>query len=415
MGFKDRIQHAWNAFIQNPIQQMEIGYSSWTPALKSINPYTQTEFLAPIYNRIAIDVSMARLRHVKVDPKTEDVEVIPSGINYCLGVEANIDQTHLQFIHDLVYSMFDEGVACAVPTDTTSSPSITEAYDIKQIRVGKIVQWGPERVRVRLYNEATGQNEDINILKKAVAIVENPFYAVMNAENSTLRRLLRKMAQLDAIDEVTSSGKLDLIVQVPYSIKTTAQRDLAKERIKEVENQLMSGKHGITYMDATEKITQLNRPVESQLPSSIEALTKQLYNQLGLTQTIFDGTASEEELRIYYSRTVDPIVDHIVAEFNRKFLTRTARTQGHEIQYYRDMFKFVTVEMLSQLGDTVRRNSIMTSNEVRKILGIKPSNDPRADELFNPNIADKNQNIQPSPEQLPGSLTPPDTTQNPNE
>lgn len=415
MGLKTRIQHAWNSFINEPQSYVSFGTSSWTPNNKRITTFGSESFVSSIYNRIAMDVSMATLRHVKVDKKTEDVTVIESGLNNCLNVEANIDQTGIQFIHDIVYSMFDEGVIAVVPVDTTISPNVSGSYEIDTMRVGKIVQWYPKHVRINLYNEKTGQNEDVVLPKSIVAIIENPLYAVMNAPNSTLRRLVTKINQLDALDEESVSGKINLIVHVPYGIKSTTQKKMAEDRIKDVESQLSLGKHGITYMDSTEKITQLNRSIESNLPETVDRLMKQFYNQLGLTQTIFDGTASEEELRIYYSRTVDPIIEHIVAEFNRKFLTKTARTQGHEIEYYRDMFKFVTVEMLSSLGDTVRRNSILTSNEVRKILGVKPSNDPRADELFNPNIADKNQNVQPSPEQLnidAGSLTSPEEQQN---
>lgn len=413
MRLKDRIQHAWSAFTNNPIDTVDYGYSSWRPTFKRANTYTSTQFVASIYNRIAIDVSMAHLRHVKVNPENEDVIPMNSGLNYCLKTEANLDQTNIQFMQDLVYSMFDEGVVAVVPVETTISPRLSEGYEINSLRVGKIVQWYPEQVRINLYNERTGQNEDVTLPKKMVAIIENPLYAVMNAENSTLKRMVRKMAQLDEFDESSSSGRLDLIIQVPYGIKTSAQRKMAEDRIIALEKQLSIGKHGISYMDSTEKIIQLNRPVQSQLPETVDRLTKQFYNQLGLTQTIFDGTATEEQLRLYYSRTVDPIIENIVAEFQRKFLTKTARTQGQEIQYYRDMFKFVTIEMISSLGDTVRRNSILTSNEVRKILGVRPSNDPRADELYNPNIADQNQGLggaypPPIEEEDTGSLTTPD-------
>ena len=414
MGLKDKIQHAWNAFT-TPQNYISFGPSSWNPQYTKSTVYGSESFVSAIYNRIAIDVSMARIRHVKVDPKTEDVTVMKTGLNECLTVEANIDQTGVQFMHDLVYSMFDEGVVAVVPVDTTISPNISERYEINSLRVGKVVQWYPKHVRVNLYNESTGQNEDVTLAKSTVAIIENPLYAVMNAPNSTLKRLITKINQLDQIDAESVSGRINMIIHVPYSIKTKLQKDMAAERIKEIESNLASGKHGITYMDSTEKVTPLNRSIENTLPDTIDRLMKQFYNQLGLTQAIFDGTANEEQLRVYYSRTIDPIVEHIVAEFNRKFLTKTARTQGQEIEYYRDMFKFVTVEMLSGLGDTVRRNSILTSNEFRKIIGIKPSSDPRADELFNPNIADKNQNIQPSPQQSPGSLTSPEKEEIPNE
>lgn len=416
MKLKDRIQHAWNTFTNPQIESyMSLGPSSWTPQYTKSTSYGSESFVSAIYNRIAIDVSMARIRHVKVDPKTEDVTVMKTGLNECLTNEANIDQTGIQFIHDLVYSMFDEGVIAVVPVDTTISPRVSGGYDINSLRVGKVVQWYPKHVRINLYNEATGQNEDVTLEKSVVAIIENPLYAVMNAPNSTLKRLITKINQLDEIDAASVSGRMNMIIHVPYSIKTQLQKDMAAERIKEIEHNLSVGKHGITYMDATEKVTPLNRSIETTLPDTIDRLMKQFYNQLGLTQAIFDGSANEEQLRVYYSRTIDPIVECIVAEFRRKFLTKTARTQGQDIEYYRDMFKFVTVEMLSGLGDTVRRNSILTSNEFRKIIGIKPSSDPRADELFNPNIADKNQNIQPSPQQTPGSLTSPENEDFSNE
>ena len=416
MKLKDRIQHAWNTFTNPQIESyMSLGPSSWTPQYTKSTSYGSESFVSAIYNRIAIDVSMARIRHVKVDPKTEDVTVMKTGLNECLTNEANIDQTGIQFMHDLVYSMFDEGVIAVVPVDTTISPRVSGGYDINSLRVGKVVQWYPKHVRINLYNEATGQNEDVTLEKSVVAIIENPLYAVMNAPNSTLKRLITKINQLDEIDAASVSGRMNMIIHVPYSIKTQLQKDMAAERIKEIEHNLSVGKHGITYMDATEKVTPLNRSIETTLPDTIDRLMKQFYNQLGLTQAIFDGSANEEQLRVYYSRTIDPIVECIVAEFRRKFLTKTGRTQGQDIEYYRDMFKFVTVEMLSGLGDTVRRNSILTSNEFRKIIGIKPSSDPRADELFNPNIADKNQNTQPSPQQTPGSLTSPENEDFSNE
>jgi hypothetical protein len=391
MGITNRIQHAWDAFKNNGFTRPDHGSSQWGPTFKTVVSYNSSGFVSSIYNRIALDVSMAKIRHVTVDPDTEDVKPQKSGLNYCLGVEANVDQTGIQFMHDLVYSMFDEGVVAVVPVETTSSPSISNSYDIKTMRVGRIVQWYPRHVTVRLYNDATGQNEDIILEKKMVAIIENPLYAVMNSDNSTLKRLVSKINQLDRIDDLAASGRLDLILSVPYGVRTDKQRDMVTSRINALEAQLSQGKHGIAYLDATEKVTQLNRPIESQLAGRVDELKKEFYNQLGLTQTIFDGTATEEELRIYYSRTIDPIIEHIIAEFSRKFITKTARSQGHEIQYYRDMFKFVTIEMLSTLTDTVRRNYVMSSNEVRKILGLRPSDDPRADELFNPNIADKNQ------------------------
>lgn len=395
MGIGSIIKHAWNTFTGNPESSIDLGSSSWTPTYKKVRSYSSTQFVASIYNRIAIDVSMANIRHVKIDEETEDAKVIKSGLSYCLNVEANLDQSNIAFMHDLVYSMFDEGVVAVVPVDTTISPKVSEGYEINTMRVGRITQWYPEHVRINLYNQKTGQNEDITMMKKHVAIIENPLYAVMNSDNSILKRLLTKIAQLDALDDVHASGKLDLIIQLPYGIRSKAQRIMAEKRVKDIELQLASGRHGIIYADSTEKITQLSRPSENQISASIAELTGQFYNQLGLTETIFNGTATEEELRIYYSRTIDPIMEHILAELSRKFLTKTARTQGHQLEYFRDMFKFVTIEMIASLGDTVRRNSILTSNEVRKILRFKSSDDPRADELFNPNIADKNQMMDP--------------------
>lgn len=344
---------------------------------------------------------MTGFKHVKINPENEDVTDLSSGLNNCLTVEANVDQTHIQFIQDLVYSMFDEGVVAVVPVETTLNPEVTGSYDIVSLRVGKIVNWFPKHVRVKLYNDNTGQYEEVTLEKKNVAIIENPLYAVINDENSTLKRLTTKLNQLDSTDD---SGRLDLLVSVPFAVKTETQRQIAEKRIKDIESQLTLGRHGIAYIDGTEKVTQMNRPVNSQLPEIIDKLEQRFYNQLGLTQTIFDGTASESQLRTYYSRTIDPIVDNIVAEFNRKFLTKTARSQGQTIVSYRDMFRTVTVESIATLGDTFRRNYIASSNEIRKIVGLKPSNDPRADELFNPNIADDKQNVKGSPPAVKPSL-----------
>jgi hypothetical protein len=398
MRFTDRIKHAWNAFTNNDqlLTSSYGGYSSSRPTYKTGTYFNTTSYVSSIYNRIAMDVSMTTFKHVSINKDNEDTTDINSGLNSCLNVEANIDQSHLQFIHDLVYSMFDEGVVAAVPIDTTINPNESGSYDIKTIRVGKITHWFPKHVEVNVYNDNTGQNERITIQKKNVAIFENPLYAVVNSENSTLKRLIRKLNQLDSEDD---AGRLDLLVSVPYAVKTEAQKKMAEKRIADIEAQLMTGRHGIAYIDGTEKAVQLNRPVNSQLPEEINSLTQQFYNQLGLTPNIFNGTASEVELKTYYSRTIDPIVSHIVAELTRKFLTPTARTQGQAIVPYRDMFKTVSVETIGTLGDSFRRNYIATSNEIRKIVGLKPSNDPRADELFNPNIADNNQTAKGAPNQ----------------
>lgn len=396
MRMSDRIKHAWNAFTTNDqTSHLDHGPSSSRPNHKTVTYFNTTSYVSSIFNRIAVDVSMTSFKHIKIDKETEDVEDVSSGLNSCLSREANIDQTHIQFIHDLVYSMFDEGVVAVVPVETTISPVNSGSYDINSLRVGKIVNWFPKHVEVMLYNDNTGQNERITMEKKNVAIVENPLYSVVNSENSTLKRLIKKLNQLDASDDAIGADRLDLLISVPYAVKTETQIKMAEERIKNIEYQLSKGKHGIAYIDGTEKATQLNRPLNSQLPERISALSTEFYNQLGLTQNIFNGTASETELRTYYSRTIDPIIENIVAEFNRKFVTKTAFTQGHRITYYRDMFKTVPVEIIGSLGDSFRRNYIATSNEIRRIVGLKPSSDPRADELFNPNIADKNQEMSP--------------------
>ena len=400
MKVTDRIRHAWNTFTNNDrLLTYDRGPSSSRPSHKHVTFFNTSSYVSSIYNRIAMDVSMTGFKHVKINPENDDVTDMPSGLNNCLTVEANIDQTHIQFIQDLVYSMFDEGVVAVVPVETTINPEVSGSYDINSLRVGKVVNWFPKHVTVRLYNEETGQNEDITIEKRHVAIIENPLYAVVNDENSTLKRLIRKLNQLDDVDALASSNRLDLLLTVPYGIKTETQRQMAEKRIKDIEAQLASGMNGIAYIDGTEKAIQLNRPSNPQLPETIKNLTTQFYNQLGLTENIFNGTASEGELKVYYSRTIDPIVDNIVAEFKRKFLTKTARTQGQTIVAYRDMFKTVTAESIGQLADALRRNYIASSNEIRKWIGLKPSNDPRADELFNPNIADNKQNDKGVPAQ----------------
>lgn len=392
MKVTNRIKHAWNAFTTNDqILTFDRGASSSRPGHKYTTFFNTSSYVSSIYNRIAMDVSMTNFKHIKVNPTNEDVTDMSSGLNECLTVEANLDQTHIQFFHDLVYSMFDEGVVAVVPVETTINPQVSGSYDIGSLRVGKVVNWFPRHVEVMLYNDQTGQNDRIFIEKRNCALIENPLYAVVNDENSTLKRLIRKLNQLDDIDSIAASQRLDVVISVPYGIKTETQKKMAQQRILDIEAQLSTGRNGIAYMDSTEKITQLNRPVNPQLPETIKNLTNQFYNQLGLTENIFNGTASEGELRIYYSRTIDPIVDTIVAEFKRKFLTKTARTQGQTITAYRDMFKTITVEALAALGDTFRRNYILSSNEIRKVAGFKPSSDPRADELFNPNIADDKQ------------------------
>lgn len=391
MRIKDRLKHAWNAFSTDGNLSFNRGSSSSRPSHKHVTFFRTSTYVSPIFNRIAMDVSMTQFKHVKVNLDNEDVEDMNTGLNNCLTLEANIDQSGIQFIHDLVYSMFDEGVVAVVPVDTTLNPEVSGGYEINTMRVGKIITWFPKHVEIDLYNDNTGQNERIFADKKNVAIIENPLYAVINDQNSTLKRLTTKLSQLDNLDNLADSGRLDLLLSVPYGIKTALQKKMAEDRITDIESQLSFGRHGIAYVDSTEKITQLNRPVNSQLPETINNLEKRFYNQLGLTENIFNGTASESELRTYYSRTIDPIVDSIVAEFKRKFITKTGRTQGQTIVSYRDIFKTITVEAIGNIGDSFRRNYIASPNEIRKIVGLKPSNDPRADELFNPNIADNNQ------------------------
>lgn len=392
MRIKDRLTHAWNAFTGvAQTHNKDIGRASSRSYHKSYNPLSAATFVAPIYNRIALDVATTNFKHVVVDKETGDEDVFPSRLQQCLSVEANIDQTHLQFIQDVVYSMFDEGVVAVVPVETTISPNVSGGYDIISMRTAKITTWYPRHVELEVYNDQTGQNERIIMEKRHVAIIENPLYAIVNDSNSTLKRLLRKLQQMDNIDDINSNKRLDLMISIPYKIKTETQRKMAMDRIREIEEQLTRGNHGIAYIDGTEKMQQLNRPIETQLPETVETLRQELYNQLGLTKNIFDGTATEAEIRVYNSRTIDPIVEHIAAEYNRKFFTKTARTQGHKITYYRDMFKMVPIETLASLGDTLRRNWIASSNELRGIIGFKRSKDPRADELFNPNMADNKQ------------------------
>lgn len=408
MRISDKLKHAWNAFRYDPnTMYIDRGPSNSRPMHKNLTMFSASSYVSTIFNKIAIDASMTKLKHVKVDPKNEDETIVQSGLHNCLTVEANIDQNYIQFIHDVVYSMFDEGVIAVVPVETNVSPLISGGYDILNLRVGKITQWFPQMVEIELYNENTGINERIVMEKKHVAIIENPLYAVVNSENSTLKRLMRKLSQLDNVDELVSSGRLDLLISVPYAVKTNLQKKMAEERIASIEHQLSIGRNGVAYIDGTEKVVQLNRPANSQLIENINQLKNEFYNQMGLTESIFNGTASEAELRTYYSRTIDPIMENVVVELTRKFLTKTARTQGHRIMYYRDMFKFVSIEHIAQLGDALRRNYIATANEIRKVIGFKHSNDPRADELFNPNIADNNQSVSNL-----GSVVSPDDSQN---
>lgn len=407
MKLKDRLQHAWNAFTAKEAESWNIstGSSSYNPAHRALRRYSNSSYVSGIFNRIALDVAATQIQHVKINATNDDRTYIESGLINCLTVEANIDQTGMQFIQDIVYSMFDEGVVAVVPVDTTISPTVSGSYEIDTMRVGKITQWYPKHVEVNIYNEKTGMDERVTLPKSMIAIIENPLYAVINDENATLTRLINKMAMMDDVDAVLSSGKLDLIIKLPYAVKTELQKTQAEERIKGIEDQLSKGKHGVVYTDAAENVQQLNRPINNRLIEDVQYLSQQFHNQLGLTENVFNGTASESELRGYYTRTVDVIVNAILAEFNRKFLTKTARTQGQKFEAYRDPFTLVPVEQIATIADTFRRNSILTSNEIRKIVGYKPSNAPEADKLYNPNIAESSMGAKPSTSL--GSLTPP--------
>ena len=346
----------------------------------------ERSIISSIYNRLACDVSSIVIKHVRVDENDRYIETINDGLNDCLTIEANIDQTGRALIFDLVYSMCDEGVVALVPVETDKDAINNSSFDIYNMRVAKVVEWRPYHVKVNLYNERTGRREDILLPKSMVSIIENPFYSIMNEPNSTLRRLVRKLNILDAIDEQSGSGKLDLIIQLPYVLKSTTQKEQAEARRKDIEQQLAGSKYGIAYTDGTERITQLNRPAENNLQKQIEYLTEMLYSQLGITKGIMEGSASEQEMENYYSRTIEPIISAICDEMKRKFLTKTARTQGQSIKYFRSPFKLVPAAQLAEMADKFIRNEVLTKNEFRAELGLKPSDDPSADELSNPNI-----------------------------
>lgn len=389
MSFGSRLKHAWNAFTgtdYTTYQDVGPGYSSRPDRIR-LTKGNERSIITSVYNRIALDVAALNVQHIRLDENGRFLSVIQDGLNTCLTVEANIDQTARAFIQDIVVSMLDEGCVAIVPVDTTYAPSVTGSYDIQTMRVGKILDWYPQHVRVRLYNERTGAKENILVPKSTVAIVENPLYAVVNEPNSTMQRLIRKLNLLDVIDEQSGSGKLDLIIQLPYVIKTEARRQQAENRRKDIEAQLSGTKYGIAYADGTERITQLNRSVNNNLMSQIEYLTSMLYSQLGITQSILDGTADEKTMLNYNNRTIEPIISAIVDEMKRKFLTKTARSQSQSISFFRDPFKLVPVNDIAEIADKFTRNEIMTSNEIRQVIGMKPSDDPRADELRNKNLS----------------------------
>lgn len=389
MGISDRLQHAWNAFMNRDptYNYQDLGNSySIRPDRPRFTRGNERSIVTSVYNRIALDVSAISIQHVRLDDNDRFKEQMNSGLNSCLTLSANTDQTGRAFIQDAVMSMLDEGCVAIVPIDTTTNPNISDSYDILTMRTAKILDWYPNHVRIRVYNERTGRQEETIVPKKMVAIVENPLYAVINEPNSTMQRLVRKLGLLDVTDEQTASGKLDLIIQLPYIIKTEARRQQAEERRKNIEMQLAGSKYGIAYTDGTERITQLNRSLENNLMKQIEYLTSMLYSQLGITQSILDGTADEKTMLNYYSRTIEPIVSAIVDEMKRKFLTKTARSQHQSIAFFRDPFKLVPVNDIAEIADKFTRNEIMTSNELRQIVGMKPSDDPKADKLINSNL-----------------------------
>ena len=402
--FGARLKHAWNAFFNRdptPVKWNEGTVYSYRPDRPRLTKGNERSIVNAIYNRIALDVAALDIRHCKLDENDRYSHDMSSKLNRCLTLEANLDQTSRAFIQDVVMSMFDEGCVAIIPVDTENNPTVSDSYDILSMRTGKILEWRPTTIKVRVYNEQTGNKEDIIVPKKIAAIIENPLYSVINEPNSTMQRLIRKLNLLDSIDEQSGSGKLDLIIQLPYVIKTDARRKQADERRKDIEMQLAGSKYGIAYTDGTERITQLNRPVENNLMKQIEFLTSMLYSQLGITQAILDGTADEKTMLNYNNRSIEPIISAIVNEMKRKFLTKTAITQKQTIKFFSDPFKLVPVNTIADIADKFTRNEILSSNEVRDIIGRKPSDDPKADQLLNKNISQPNENAQNVTEESP--------------
>ena len=389
MSLGARLKHAWNVFTAKETVggRWDIGPSNYyRPDRPIFSRGNERSIITSVYNRIALDVAAITIQHVRLDDEGRFTSVMDSSLNDCLSLEANIDQTGRAFIQDVVQSMLDEGCDAIVPVDTDLDPK-SGSYKIETMRTGKILEWYPQHVKVRVYNERTGRKEDVLVPKRTVAIVENPFYAVMNEPNSTMQRLIRKLNILDAIDEQSGSGKLNLIIQLPYVIKTEARRQQAEKRRKDIEEQLSGSKYGVAYTDGTEHVVQLNRPVDNNLMSQIEFLTSMLYSQLGLTQSIMDGTADDKTMLNYLTRTVEPILSAIVDEMKRKFLTKTARSQKQSILFFRDPFKLVPVSEIAEIADKMTRNEVMTSNEIRQKIGMTPSKDPNADKLRNSNLS----------------------------
>ena len=388
VGFRTRVKRAWNAFTNKDPTNFYSGASySYRPDRTRLSRGNERSIVTSVYNRIALDVSSVNIQHCRLDDNGRFLHTIDSGLHNCLSLEANVDQTARAFIQDCVISMFDEGCIAIVPVDTTGDPRITGSYDILTMRVGKIISWFPDKVKINLYNERSGRKEDVILPKSAVAIVENPLYSVINEPNSTMQRLIRKLNLLDVIDEQSGSGKLDLIVQLPYTIKSESRRQQAEQRRTDIEQQLANSRFGIAYTDGTERVTQLNRSVNNNLMTQIEYLTSMLYSQLGITTSILDGTADEKVMLNYHNRTIEPILSAIVDEMKRKFLTKTARSQLQTITFFRDPFRLVPIENIAEIADKFTRNEIITSNEMRQVIGFKPSNDPKADELRNKNLS----------------------------
>lgn len=400
-----RFKHAWNAFFaRSPtVVYGESGSSYYRPDRVRFSRGNERSIVTSVYNRIAMDVASVVIKHCRVDANGRYIEDINSGLNNCLTLEANIDQTGRAFIQDVVMSMFNDGTVAIVPVDTNADPTLTNSFDIETMRTGKIVEWFPSSVKLNVYNDRTGQREDIILPKRSVAIIENPLYSVINEPNSTMQRLIRKLNILDAIDEKSCSGKLDLIIQLPYAIKGELKQQHAERRRKDLEEQL-KGPYGIAYTDGTEKITQLNRPVENNLMSQIEYLTNLLYSQIGMTPSVLNGTADEKAMLNYNNRTIEPIISAITGAMKRNFLTKTARTQGQTIMFFSDPFKLVPITEIANIADTFTRNEILTSNEIRQIIGFKPADDPKADKLINSNMPQPNESQEmtnPTPESAP--------------
>ena len=400
-----RLQNAWNAF-RNPRDPTIRDYGrsyTYRPDRYKIRSGNERSIVTNVFNRIAVDCAAVTMEHVKLDENGRYKDVMKSGLNECLTLSANLDQTGRAFIQDAVHSMFDEGVVAIIPTDTIGNPLTSQSYRIETLRTGKILEWFPHHIRVRVYNQDTGQEQDLIWPKESAAIVENPFYSVMNEPNSTLQRLIRKLNLLDYVDEQSSSGKLDLIIQLPYVIKSTARRQQAEARRKDIEMQLAGSKYGIAYTDGTEKITQLNRSIENNIWTEVKDLTTMLYSQLGITETILNGTADEQTMINYYNNTIEPVLSAFALEMQRKFLTPTARTQGQAIRFYRDAFKLIPIKDLAELADKFTRNEIASSNEIRSVIGWKPSDDPKADMLVNANLNQSPEEMGAHGEMMPGA------------